>query len=357
MEPLLRDAYGRPLNNLRISVTRECNYHCFFCHVEGHPSGRPLPPGSEGGLLTPEEYGIVARAAYSLGISSFKLTGGEPLVRPDIAEIVSGIRAEAPGADISMTTNGYYLAELASRLAEAGLDRVNVSLHSLREEVYRRITGVDGLEKVLKGLREASNAGFKLIKINAVVLKGLNDSELWSLLEFARDNGFVLQLIELHPVGLGSHIFKRHFTPLEAFEKELMERGARVRVRSLHNRPIYELPDGSRVEVVKPYANPLFCLGCSRVRLLDDGTLSPCLNWRGRRVDLIGRLRSASSYEEKISKAVEALVEVNALRRPFYLWPRDDSGLRSLIDGRLAHRPRGPLRLRLPKKGPQPPGD
>jgi cyclic pyranopterin phosphate synthase len=352
VEPVLRDAYGRPLDNLRISVTRECNYRCIFCHVEGHPTGAPLPPGASRPTMTPDDYRIVALAAWRLGITSFKLTGGEPLLRKDLEEIVSVIREEAPSADISLTTNGYLLQGRAARLRDAGLDRVNVSLHSLRRDVYRRITGVDGLERVISGIREAVDTGFKQIKINVVVLKGMNDSELWDLLEFSRRLGVILQLIELHPVGLGARSFRLYHSPLEAFEEELMKRGARRRFRELHNRPVYELPDGSVVEVVKPYANPIFCLGCRRVRLHDDGTLSPCLNWRGPRVDLLARIRSAGSLEEKVAGAISALEEVNRFRRPFYLWPRNDMGLIALLRQGLHGDSRG-LRLSLPKKHPK----
>lgn len=342
---MLYDAYGRPLENLRIAVTRECNYRCIFCHIEGDPIGSPLRPGSERPALAPEDYEIVAIASSRLGINSFKITGGEPLVRTDIVDVVASIRSGAPSSDISMTTNGYLLSRLAHRLREAGLDRVNISIHSLRRSVYRAITGVDGLERALRGLKAAVEAGFSQIKVNAVVLTGYNEGELWDLAELAREHNAILQLIELHPVGLGARRFRRFYTPLEAFERELLDRGARVERRSLHNRPVYKLPDGTIVEVVRPYANPLFCAGCRRVRLLADGTLSPCLNWKGPRVDLASRIRAASSFEEKISAAAEALVEVNRLRRPFFLWPLRDGNLASLKGPRVS-------RIFIPKKNP-----
>ncbi|WP_460123664.1 GTP 3',8-cyclase MoaA [Stetteria hydrogenophila] len=338
----LRDAYGRPLTNLRISVTAECNYRCIFCHVEGHPLGEParitqLPPA-----MKPGDYYIVARAARVLGIDSFKITGGEPLVRKDIVEVIASLKEGHPQAWISMTTNGYLLYRLLPRLVEAGLNRVNVSIHSTRREVYKFITRVDGLERALKGLEAAAEYGLKL-KVNAVILKGVNDGEVWDLVELARRYGATLQLIELHPVGLGARFFSKYYYSLEAIERELIERGARVTRRRLHNRPIYVLPDGVRVEVVRPYSNPWFCAGCRRVRLHPEGKLSPCLNWRGPLVDLLGRVRGAKSLEEKVRKAVEALVEVNLLRRPFYLWGigYEPSGRRFSPSG---------LRLELPKK-------
>ncbi len=122
----IADAYGRPFNNLRLSVTAECNYKCIFCHVEGEPIEGPARIGTLPPRITPEEYGIIAEAAWLLGAESFKLTGGEPLIRKDIVEVVEQISLNAPGSDVSMTTNGYLLEKLAGPLAEAGLRRVNI---------------------------------------------------------------------------------------------------------------------------------------------------------------------------------------------------------------------------------------
>ncbi len=339
----LSDAYGRPLTNLRISVTAECNYRCVFCHLEGHPLGGPAKIGELPPVMRPEDYEIAAMAARLLGVKSFKITGGEPLVRGDIVEVVTSLKRGHPAAEVSMTTNGYLLYKLLPGLVEAGLARLNVSIHSTRREVYKFITGIDGYEAALKGLRAAADYGLGL-KINAVVLKGVNDGEVWDLLDLARRHGATLQLIELHPVGLGAKFFSKYYLPLDGIERELVERGARVVRRSLHNRPIYVLPDGSRVEVVRPYGNPFFCSGCQRVRLLPEGKLSPCLNWRGPLVDLLGRVRAARTLEDKVKAAVEALLEVNRLRRPFFLWRLgyEPSRRRSSASG---------LRLRLTKAG------
>ncbi len=338
----LIDAYGRPLDNLRVSVTNECNYRCIFCHVEGHPRGAPSTPGSEPPIMTPADYEVVAEASRLVGIRSFKITGGEPLVRRDIVDVVAALRSGHRGSEISMTTNGYLLAKYALPLVEAGLNRVNVSIHSLRREVYRFITGVDGLERALKGLEAAWQAGLGL-KINMVVLRGVNEEEFWDLARLAARYSAVLQVIELHPVGLGARLFKGYYTPLDRLEGVLAEKAVRVERRSLHNRPVYVLPDGTRVEVVRPYGNPFFCAGCSRVRLLPEGKLSPCLNWRGPLVDLLGRIRSRTTREERVEAAVKALVEVNTLRRPFFLW-------RIGLEPPWGARGGGPRRLSLPKR-------
>ncbi len=337
----ITDAYMRPFENLRISVTVECNYRCIFCHIEGEPIGEPVRPGTLPPLMKPDDIGIVARAAWLLGARAFKITGGEPLVRGDIVEIVDEIARSAPGAEISMTTNGYLLSRYASRLSEAGLKRVNVSVHSLRREVYRFITNVDGLDKALQGLEAARDSGLGL-KINMVVLAGVNTGEVWELARFAREKGAILQLIELHPVGLGARFFRKYFYPLSRIEEELVSRGAVARRRKLHNRPLYELPDGSIIEIVRPYANPLFCQGCTRIRLGPFGDLSPCLNWRGPRPNIMEYIRRGTTYEEKVYYAAEALVTVNRMRRPTFL-----PGLGG--DGALPHRSRL-SRMGLPKK-------
>jgi len=313
----IHDAYMRPLDNLRVVVTVECNYRCIFCHIEGESVEGPVKPGSLTPLLTPEDYYIVARAAEIIGISKIKFTGGEPLIRRDILDIIKAFREGAPTLELSMTTNGYLLEKLASKLSENGLARVNVSIHSLRSEVYKFITGVDGLQRAIAGLRKASDAGLGL-KINMVVLKGVNEHEIWDLLDLAHRLDATLQLIELHPVGLGARFFNKYYYPLAEIEKKLLEVGAKVVRRSLHNRPVYILPSGERVEIVKPYGNPIFCMGCQRIRLGPFGDLWPCLNWKGPRPNMLPGIRKGS-IEDRIISAIETFLRVNMLRRPYFL--------------------------------------
>ncbi len=326
-------------------MTDECNYSCFFCHVEGDPVGAPRPVGRGRALMSPGDYNVVARAAAGLEIRSFKVTGGEPLLRRDIVEVVESLSDGADGAaDISMTTNGYLLSRLANKLRDAGLSRVNVSLHSLNRDHYKAITGVDGLDRVLDGLRAAAEVGLS-VKVNVTVTR-VNRDDVWDVIKFASSNGFRVQLIELQPVNEGLRVFRQQHVPLEDIEKELLRAGARVRFRELHNRPIYVLPDGTEVEVVKPYDNPLFCAGCRRVRLLADGTLTPCINYRGPGVNLLRRIRGLA-YEAAVEEARRALVEVNLIRRPFYLWRLDtDGGLRRAAG----------LRMPLPSRSMMPLG-
>lgn len=279
--------------------------------------GSPAPIGSRPPSLAPADYEIVAEAAAAIGIESFKITGGEPLIRKDIVDVVRAVSTHAPKADLSMTTNGLLLERYAEKLYEAGLRRVNVSVHSLKRERYKFITGVDGLERAVRGLEAAIKAGLKA-KVNALVLMGVNEDEVFDLLEFSHKVGAVLQLIELIPVGMGAKLLKTHKFSLKQVEERLLEMGAKVEVRDLHMRPIYKLPNGATVEIVKPTSS-LFCSACDRLRLDADGMLSPCINWRGERVDLLSRIRGARDREGAVREAMRAMVEANWLRRPYYL--------------------------------------
>jgi len=334
------DAYQRPLESLRLAVTAECNYRCIFCHIEGEPIGGPARLGSLPPRITPEEYGVIAEAARLLGIRSFKLTGGEPTTRKDIVEIVGELRRNAPEAEISMTTNGYLLPALAERLARAGLQRVNISVHSLDPEKYEFITGVPGLDRALESLEAAVRAGLG-VKINMTIMKGVNEDEILDLARLARRYGAILQVIELQPVGLGAKFFRRYYYPASKVEEMLLARGAKVVRRRLHNRPIYILPSGEKIEVVRSYNNPLFCLGCTRIRIGPFGDVSPCLNWRGPRPDILGPIRRAGSRKEKVMAAARVLLEANTLRRPTFL-PRIG---REAVNGN-----RKGLRATFPKK-------
>jgi GTP cyclohydrolase subunit MoaA len=255
---VLIDRYGRPLLKLRIVVNSECNFNCFFCHFEGQ--GRHVP------TLTPDDIGFVADAAMKIGIMDFKLTGGEPLLRRDIVEIVRVLSLRRP-KDLSLTTNGFLLGELAYRLREAGLMRLNVSLHSLKPERYAYITGTSPsvFHRVMDGLLKAKDAGFSAIKLNMVVTK-VNVDEVDDLIDFAAKHGFSLQLIELMPVGYGEVGFEDNYVDLNTVVRHLAERGRFLGNRvDLHNRPIFNV-NGVKVEVVKNYMNPNFCAGCTTIK-------------------------------------------------------------------------------------------
>lgn len=257
----LVDAYGRKVSGLRIALTPRCNLRCLYCHHEGEVASKCE--------ISKEMAVSVAHAAVELGVRSIKFTGGEPLVRKDLEEIISSM---PKGLDISLTTNGTLLAERAQSLAKAGLNRVNISLDSLNPETYRAITGCreGDLEMVLQGIDAALEAGLRPIKLNVVVLKE-NENEIPELIEFCRRKGLILQLIELLDLK-GLEISGN----IEKIERDLRERADRVQTREMHRRKKYFL-DGAEVEVVRPMDNTEFCANCTRLRVTSDGMIKPCL--------------------------------------------------------------------------------
>lgn len=290
---LLKDSYNRPVSNIRISLTPKCNLKCIYCHREGE-----VKPAKE---LSKEEIAEILRVAAKFGIRSVKFTGGEPLLRPDILEI---IRSVPPSMESSMTTNGTLLAKLAQPLRDAGLKRVNVSIDSINHETYRKITGLDQLDNVLAGMQAALDAGLTPIKINMVVLEGINDHEIDDFLAYIRGNrNLVLQLIELMDFNACDH-----HTKLDGLESSLAARSKQIITRRMHHRKKYCL-DGAEVEVVRPRHNSEFCAFCNRLRVTSDGNLKPCLLRTDNHVNIRGK--SGEELEELFRKAV-------ALREPFY---------------------------------------
>jgi len=255
---------------------------------------------------------IVEVAAVE-GVRRVKLTGGEPLLRRDIFELVERISSVPGIEEVSMTTNATLLADKAWELREVGLKRVNVSLDSLVPEKYKVITGFDELDSVLCGIDEASAAGLRPIKLNMVLLRGLNENEFWDLVRFSQSKGAILQVIEL--VDLGNEVFQRFHVDVEPLEVELGGYAERVVTRkSMQNRKKYFLPGGAEVEIVRPVHNSDFCSNCTRIRLTSDGKLKPCLMRSDNLIDIIGPLRGGAdskTLRELFLKAVE-------LREPYY---------------------------------------
>ena len=290
---LLKDSYDRPVSNIRISITPRCNLKCIYCHREGE-----VKPEAE---LSLEEIREILRVSAKFGIRSVKFTGGEPLLRKDIIDIV---RSVPPGMESSMTTNGILLAQYAKGLKAAGMKRVNVSIDSIIPETYKRITGHDSLNKVLEGVQAALDAGLTPIKINMVVLEGINDHEIDDFLSYIRGNrNLVLQLIELMNFNNCEH-----HTKLNGLEDSLAARSKTIITRRMHHRKKYCL-DGAEVEVVRPLHNSEFCKFCNRLRVTSDGKLKPCLLRTDNHLDIRGK--SGAELEELFKKAV-------ALREPFY---------------------------------------
>jgi len=294
---MLRDLYGRVVTNLRISVTQRCNLNCIYCHREGEKECAKE--------LSAEKIAEIANAFYELGVKKIKITGGEPLLRKDICEIISML----PEFDeISLTTNGTLLSEKAYDLREAGLDRVNVSLDTLNSEKFSLITGSDKLESVLEGIRSAVEANLTPLKLNMVLLKGINDEEVFDVLSFANsfnkdDVKVILQLIELIP----NEKTRKFYLNPEIFE-EIFSRTAKiVKIRDMHRRRQFFTPFGV-VEIVKPLDNTEFCRHCNRIRVTSDGKIKLCL-LRDEFIDISNL--SGEELKKGIVKAVE-------MRKPFF---------------------------------------
>lgn len=299
---MLRDRFGRPLTHVRISVTNSCNYSCVFCHREGFP-------GSSGNELSPEDWDFFIGVATRLGLRYYKFTGGEPLLYRGIVEVVESVRRH--GGVPSITTNGYLLKELAGPLSRAGVDHINVSLHSLRREVYSAITGSDSLERVLEGIREALRHGIRL-KINYLAMRA-NLAEARSIIGFASTNGADVNLIELVPLGMDGGLYEELHADLDDVVGYLEAVSVEKRVEPFQNRTVYVLPSGTKVYVVRGYGNPLLCSGCTRIRLGPDGKLKLCLYRDGVYLDLgpLIRARDEDGVRRAIMKAAE-------LREPYF---------------------------------------
>ena len=289
----LKDNYGRPVLNLRVSVTQRCNLRCSYCHREG----QELPVEGKAIEMTPDEIARLVRIAVNLDIRNVKLTGGEPLVREDIIEIVSRIGSIPHIKDLSMTTNGTLLAKYAGELYKAGLKRVNVNIPTLRADVYNELTG-GNLNDVLEGIEEAIRVGLYPVKLNMLILKDVNDNEVENMIDFAAKTGAILQLIELEPINLPDDYYRRYHRTLDDYEFELRKKALKIETRRfMQNRRVYHLPK-AKVEVIHPIENTEFCLHCTRLRITSDGKLKPCLMRNDNLVDVLTPMRNGASDKE-----------------------------------------------------------
>jgi len=244
--------------------------------------------------MSADEIAKIAEVATEFGVRRVKLTGGEPILRHDIADVVAKI-ARTPIEEVSMSTNGTLLADVAHDLAYAGLSRVNISLDTLDPETYASITEKNLLDDALSGLDAALDAGLKPVKLNMVVLAGLNDDEIERMIDYSSNRGAVLQLIELMKMPTGSQTFYHHYLDLGDVERLLSGRARAIQTRhSMHARKRYILPEGD-VEVVRPMHNSEFCMHCTRLRLTHDGYLKPCLMRNDDLVDVLSCLREGSA--------------------------------------------------------------
>lgn len=292
---MVSDRYGRPIKDLRISVTDRCNFRCTYCMPEDEYEWIDKRE-----ILSFEEIARLARVFVQLGVQKIRLTGGEPLVRRDIELLVADLSRIEGLKDLCLTTNGALLAEKVAALKRAGLRRVNISLDTLDPDRFKRMTKRGDLEKVLEGLFAAKTHGLEPIKINAVVERGVNDGDIIDLVEFARGHGFAMRFIEYMDVGNANN-----WTSAKLFSKKEIIETIHARFplkevgRDQGSAPSvdYEFADGGgEIGVVASVTEP-FCSTCNRARLTADGKLVTCL-FSATGHDLKKCLRSGASDAE-----------------------------------------------------------
>lgn len=303
-ERVLRDSYGRTIGDLRISITDRCNFRCTYCiPVENIQWKRREE------ILSYEEILRVVRIAAGFGVRKVRVTGGEPLLRPDVLSLLERLAATPGVDDLALTTNGKYLPQFAAGLRAAGVARLNVSLDSLVPEKFFALTRRDALGEVLEGIEAAVRAGFHPVKVNAVVIRGINDDEIVEFARFARETGHAVRFIEFMPLDSGHTWSMNQVVP----GREVLETiRAAMPLEPLAQRSPSETAvrwgfpgaDGE-IGIIAPVTAP-FCGNCNRIRLTADGNLRTCL-FSLVEHDLKRFLRDGSS-DEDVARAIEAAV-------------------------------------------------
>ncbi len=323
----LSDSFGRAIRDLRVSVTDRCNFRCLYCLPEMDRAedlyrtrfGRPPPPSlgvfrplgwlPKAQILTFEEIERIVRLAVGLGIEKIRLTGGEPLLRQGVEELVARV-AVIPGIkDLAMTSNGFLFVQKGRALRQAGLRRISFSLDSLDRDGFKRVTGRDGLGEVLASIDLARELGLEPVKVNAVVIRGLNDHEVESLADFACERQLNLRFIEFMPLDSGHVWLKNSVVPgreiLERLRRRFALRPVEPENRSETARR-WAFPSGTgQIGIIAPVTEP-FCGHCNRIRLTADGKLRTCL-FSQEDHDLRPALRGGAS-DEQLEGLLRALV-------------------------------------------------
>jgi len=299
MADQLIDSFGRVHNNLRVSVTDRCNLRCTYCMPE------EVTFMDRGEMLTFEEITRVVGVAVPLGIDKIRLTGGEPLMRRDLPRLVEMLSQVDGIRDIGLTTNGILLADQAQALYDAGLRRINISIDTLDPARFRQLVRRDGLDKVLDGIMAAKRAGFEPIKINAVSIRGVTETEVVPLAQFARTHGLELRFIEYMPIGADHWERSKVYFADEILEQ--LEKNVAPLVPADNYDPRapameFQYTDGGgRIGIIASISRP-FCMSCNRVRLTADGKLRNCL-FALDEIDLKSMLRSGAA-DSQITDAI-----------------------------------------------------
>ncbi len=303
----IKDHYNRPIISLRITITNRCNLNCLYCHHDGMIKSKDE--------MTPDEIYEICKISKEFGVKKIRLSGGEPLIRKDIVEIVEKI-SSLDFDDISITTNGTLLTDYAKQLKKVGLKRVNISLDTLDSETYKFITKKDYLNKVKKGILKAINVGLFPVKINMVLMKGINENEVNDMFEFCRKHGIILQLIELvESENCDDKFISKYHYNLNTIEEHLSEIADNIETRKfMQDRKKYFI-NGGEIEIVKSMDNTDFCKNCTRIRLTPDGKIKPCLLRNNNLVEIVSYIRKGN--DENVLKDQFRKGITN--RKPYYL--------------------------------------
>ena len=308
MSGLLKDSYNRPIRDLRVSLTDRCNFRCIYCLPHGEP---PIAPKEQ--MLSYEEIERVCEIFVSLGIEKIRLTGGEPMMRRDIETIIEKLaKLKSPALsdklqfdadsrkknlakdddklkfigplglkDLALTTNGYFLPDRAQGLKDAGLDRITISVDSLKRDTFKQMTGVDVLDRVLAGIAAAKQAGLEPIKINAVIVRGHNENEVADFAAFAREHDVKMRFIEFMPLDSGHDWSRADVVSGREIRERINEKFPLKQIdfdRGSETSSRYRFADGApgEIGIIAPVTEP-FCGACSRIRLTADGQIRTCL--------------------------------------------------------------------------------
>eukprot|EP00767_Chilomastix_cuspidata_P008074 gnl/Chilomastix_cuspidata/9094.p1 GENE.gnl/Chilomastix_cuspidata/9094~~gnl/Chilomastix_cuspidata/9094.p1 ORF type:complete len:323 (-),score=12.13 gnl/Chilomastix_cuspidata/9094:51-1019(-) len=309
---MLIDGHGRTVDYLRVSVTERCNFRCQYCMPEKPFSWIPKEE-----LLTYEELFEFIKVGIDEGIKKVRITGGEPLLREGLENFVEMISSYKNDIDLALTTNGFLLEQVAQKLKDAGLRRINISLDSLKEDVTTKIAQKNVLKKVLKGIETAHKVGLK-IKINCVPMKGINDTELVDILDFCKEKGFPIRFIEYMEnshakntaKGLNSEEIQEVIRESYNFQKQ-------ERIGSSPSQD-YKLDDGYVFGIIEPHKDD-FCASCNRIRLTASGVLIPCLYYED------SKSIKEAIQERNIKKAAAILKDVLANKPEKNKWSSEDS--------------------------------
>jgi cyclic pyranopterin phosphate synthase len=298
----MKDQFGRQIHYLRLSVTDRCDFRCTYCLPRSH-RGFATPES----WLTPDELARISAVFSALGVNHIRLTGGEPLVRPELTEIVTRLRAVPGIEDLSLSTNASRLAKFAHDLKSSGITRLNISLDSLHAPTFNQLTGGE-LHKVLDGIDAASEAGFSPIKINMVVMRGVNDHEVNDMVAYCQRIGLTLRFIEAMPIGPGGQDAQVHYMPLSEVEEGLQDqfRLSPAAMQGSGPARYFQIDDSELlIGFITPQSQH-FCDTCNRVRLSVTGELYLCLGQENK-VELGTMLRDGASDEQLQAAIMDAI--------------------------------------------------